>query len=328
MNCVCNFCDMSLFGSLMLCSSNIICFQKETSEMEKSEERTPPRLVEMISERYNGNPSEAFEIIMKVKEKNGGVLKGLKLRKFFHFVKSIITDKNSKTQQEIKARKQKWRKTCHFCYRQFFDNQARNRHLDNVHGDVSDLSIEAEIEVDAAPYNIVEEAFEIRTVVAIFIDEILSDVVKKAKLNSKQKCPECRMVFSNPISLKRHLKGHEKEVKYFQCDDFNDCEFKTLRKDNWWRHRRRIHKHLNINFDTLRDAGKSSNLCKMCGQDFKGDSDLFETHIISKACRNTQANVNDDGRHQCDLCPSSYTNKSSFFQAHRLETYATSNLQM
>ena len=49
----------------------------------------------------------------------------------------------------------------------------------------------------------------------------------------------------------------------------------------------------------------------MCGQDFKGDSDLFETRIISKACRNTQANVNDDGRHQCDLCPSSYTKKSS-----------------
>ena len=86
-------------------------------------------------------------------------------------------------------------KTCHFCYRQLFDNQARNKHLDNVHGDVSDLSIEAEIEVDAAPYNIVEEAFEIRTVVAIFIDEILSDVVKKAKLNSKQKCPECRKLF-------------------------------------------------------------------------------------------------------------------------------------
>lgn len=70
MNCVCNVCDMSLFVSLMLCSSNIYFFQTETSEMEKSEERTPPRLVEIISERYNVNLSEAFEILVKVKENN------------------------------------------------------------------------------------------------------------------------------------------------------------------------------------------------------------------------------------------------------------------
>ena len=61
---------MSLFVSLMLCSSNIYFFQTETSEMEKSEERTPPRLVEIISERYNVNLSEAFEILVKDKEKN------------------------------------------------------------------------------------------------------------------------------------------------------------------------------------------------------------------------------------------------------------------
>ena len=75
--------------------------------MEKSGRKTPPKLVEIISERYNVSLSEAFEILVKVKENNGGVLKGLKLRKFFHLVRSIITDKNLKTQQEIKARKQK-----------------------------------------------------------------------------------------------------------------------------------------------------------------------------------------------------------------------------
>ena len=50
-----------------------IFFQTDTSEMEKFEERTTPRLVEIISERYNVNLSEAFEILVKVKEKNGGV---------------------------------------------------------------------------------------------------------------------------------------------------------------------------------------------------------------------------------------------------------------
>ena len=49
-----------------------IFFQTDTSEMEKFEERTTPRLVEIISERHNVNLSEAFEILVKVRD---GLLK-------------------------------------------------------------------------------------------------------------------------------------------------------------------------------------------------------------------------------------------------------------
>ena len=51
--------------------------------------------------------------------------------------------KNLKVMQAEKDQKQKWRGTCRYCYKRFFDNQARDRHMENMH---SDSIIEEEIE--------------------------------------------------------------------------------------------------------------------------------------------------------------------------------------
>ena len=116
--------------------------------MEKSKERTPPKgfkLVEMIAERHSVSLREAFDILVQVKDKNNGALKGLKLKRFFCFVRTIIREKNFSEPQDSKAKKQKWRNTCYFCYRKFFDNQARNRQIDSVHADHLDYVIESEM---------------------------------------------------------------------------------------------------------------------------------------------------------------------------------------
>ena len=54
--------------------------------MEKSKERVPPKgfkLVEMIADRHNVSMREAFDILVKVKDKNNGALKGMILKRFF-----------------------------------------------------------------------------------------------------------------------------------------------------------------------------------------------------------------------------------------------------
>ena len=73
----------------------------------------------------------------------------------------------------------------------------------------------------------------------------------------------------------------------------------------------KIHKLSKANFDGLRDSGSNSQyICKMYKENFESDVHLFQTHIISKVCRNVMDDIKTDGRFQCDLCPSSYTNKN------------------
>ena len=180
--------------------------------------------------------------------------------------------------------------------------------MKNVH---SDTVVEAEdIEAGTVQKKVEEpsdEEGDIRETASFLLEEILDEVVKKSKLNLGEKCPECDKIFSHEISMKRHLKHHHvKDLKFFQCDE---CDFKTLRRDNLMKHRRTKHQTVTTYSDVLRD--KNSNLnytCKMCEEEFP-DSDLFETHIVMKACQNLMDHINNVGSYQCDLCPSSYTTK-------------------
>ena len=274
---------------------------------EDSSSKGLQRLINLILQRFVLSRKEAHEALVIVKEKNGGVLKGLKLKRFYKMVEKVNREKNLKELQKKKDQKQKWKETCHYCYKIFYDNQARDRHMENAH---SEPFIEEEIETGTIQRKVEERDNEVEGIMGIaslLLEEILDKVVKKSKrIKLGEKCPECDNIFSHEISMKRHLKHHAKDLKYFQCDE---CDFKTLRRDNLTKHRRNKHKAFNTNFDVLRD--KDSNLnytCRMCEEEFP-DSDLFETHIVMKACHNPTDPLNDDGRYQCELCPSSYTIK-------------------
>jgi hypothetical protein len=266
-------------------------------------------LISKIVDRHLVGRQYALEVIAKVKEANGGVLKGLKYKKFFKLVHMVIKKKKLKVQEEARAEKQKWKETCHFCFKAFSSNQAKTRHIKWAHSDATESTIDFELESEHTTMN-EEEVLDVKVVVTKLIEEIVGNVVEITRRNCTEKCPECNEKFSHQISLKRHMKQHATDLKYFQCSA-DKCEFKTLRKDNLWRHRRKVHILFNTNIDTLRDSGSNSEyICKMCKENFESDVDLYQTHILSKVCRNVMDNINTEGRFQCDLCPSSYTNKS------------------
>ena len=64
----------------------------------------------------------------------------------------------------------------------------------------------------------------------------------------------CGIDFSHDVSLKRHMKIHEETTKFFECNH-DRCKFKTLRKDNYLKHRRVVHYLWKVNFDMLQEGG-------------------------------------------------------------------------
>ena len=167
------------------------------------------RLINLILQKFVISRKEAYEALIKVKKKNGGVLKGLKFKRFLRMVGKVIREKRLKEMQEEKDHKRKWRGTCSFCYKMFFDNQDRDRHMKNAH---SDTVIEAEdMEAGTAQQKVEElsdEEGDITGTAHFLLEEILDDIVKKSNINLGDKCPEYDKIFSHKISMKRHLKHH------------------------------------------------------------------------------------------------------------------------
>ena len=79
-------------------------------ESSKKKERGLQLLISRIVERYMIDREEALEVIAKVKEANGGVLKGLKYNKFFKLFCMIIKKKNLDVQREAQAEKKNGKK--------------------------------------------------------------------------------------------------------------------------------------------------------------------------------------------------------------------------
>ena len=267
------------------------------------------KLINLILKRFVLSRKEAYEVLLKVKERNRGVLKGMKIKKFFRLVGKINFETNYEKQLKRKQLQKETKGTCSFCYKVFCDNQARDRHIEKVHSVSFEFLIDEEVEVEAVERKIKEDDEEgIINSVKSVINEVLDNVLKRSREKSIVRCPECEQTFSLIVNMKRHLKQHAKdETKHFQCDM---CDVKTNRKDNLDKHKRKVHKTFKTNFELLRNRGKDSNYtCKMCGEKFDNDPYLLETHIVRKACQKPTDPIGVDGKYHCDLCPRSYTIK-------------------
>ena len=61
--------------------------------MKDSSSKGLQRLINLILQRFVLSREEAHEALVKVKEKNGGILKGLKLKRFFKMVGKVNREK-------------------------------------------------------------------------------------------------------------------------------------------------------------------------------------------------------------------------------------------
>jgi len=230
-------------------------------------------LANLIQRKHPGyTRKEAFELIRSVRRENGGKIVGLKIKQFFKIAKDIVRRDMTKPKEKIKVEhleRLKLEATCPFCYKIFVEKFSCDRHINNMHS--------------KQPAFIVRKSFG------------------KAK-----ECASCKKTFYNDANLKRHLRLHTENPPDFPCDV---CGKKYTRKDNLFRHRERVHRMFNINFDAIMpDSEQLSFQCKMCRADFGANKVALEGHIISEVCkkRDSLFEVNAEGRIQCDLCDKTY----------------------
>ena len=268
--------------------------------MDKVLAKTPPKqlpkLIDMIIKRFPVlDRNQAWKLIVKVRKINGGVLRGLRMVNFFKIVASIVNEEKLIEKTKV-TEKDKMKKTCPLCYKKFCDNQARDRHLKKMHSEPTGTLVEEEIKLDQWTNT-----------------EVVDDMDNIEQVDKKRiECDQCDKSFVHRTSLIRHIKSHDQDTQSFACEE---CKFETNRLDSLARHRRLIHYTFCINLDALRESGNDTFDCKMCGRNF-GSEDLFETHIVSKACQtgNNSLNINDEGRYQCDLCERSYVHQSDLLK--------------
>jgi hypothetical protein len=84
------------------------------------------KLIQVVQKRYPSlTVKESIKAIFMIKEKNGGVLKGLKFIKFHKLLKMVVREKVQVDKQNYKE----GRKLCPVCFRQFSKRQAVERHM-------------------------------------------------------------------------------------------------------------------------------------------------------------------------------------------------------
>jgi len=256
----------------------------------------PGKLCMLIMRKYKCITfEEAFSVVDEVKKMNSGSTIGIEFKKVFNLVENVLREKSRKDKEKAKidnrnekenAKKERQEKrrldaTCPFCFTFFIDKFARYRHVKTFHSDTPNERI-------------------------------------KTKLNneSSEKCAECGKVYKHKISLKRHMEVHKDEADGFDCDI---CKKKFTRNDNLYKHRERVHHIWNVNLDAVRKEFKDKLICPMCSADFGTNLNKFETHLVSKACKDKEKIVEIDENHRfkCDLCDRSYADMDSLHNHQR-----------
>ena len=260
------------------------------------------KLVMMLCQRYSVSSSEAIEAISEVKRHNGGALRGMPKNVFLSNVEKIIKYKKNLNEPMPKKKQD----SCDICFLQLSSKQAVTRHMKIIHSEKNKAVLS---ENDDLNFSKIEEInnSDIREYIANLVDNIVNEVedVLKKRVNSIN-CNVCGKHFSHTVSLKRHSKIHSEIPKYFQC---SECNFKSLREDNLFKHERTVHNYVPYDIEKLK-ANTSEHLdCKMCKEKFDNYA-LLETHIISKSCQLLiPPNLTGGGRHQCNSCSSTYSTK-------------------
>ena len=106
--------------------------------MDKSTNTSPlSKLAEIVVKKFKRlNKGQAYNIIINVRQINGGVLVGLSKSKFMEKVEQVVKEREEKNRQDAKRdenNKCRLKRTCPFCYIWFIEKFSRDRHIKICH---------------------------------------------------------------------------------------------------------------------------------------------------------------------------------------------------
>ena len=254
------------------------------------------KLMGLVQRMFSGlTDKQSIDVIIRVKEMNGGKLKGISKSKLAKLVKEAVSEKILREKEcwkEEKKKTNKMNKTCPICFKILNTKQAKERHM-RVHNKKDDAQI-LDGDIGDSPEQVTETNGDAPEIVML----------------PKWKCEKCEKIFSHEVSLKRHTKYHQ-DAESVPC---SICDLTFKRRDNMYVHLSKVHNIHHINLEALRNVPKNSKSvqCKMCGEAFDSVKN-FETHIVTKVCIDKERviNVNEEERYTCDLCDATYKYKKS-----------------
>ena len=133
-------------------------------------------------------------------------------------------------------------------------------------------------------------------------------------LEDEKRCEICYKVYQSH-TIEFHMKNHQrKSSKTYECEQ---CDYKTMRKNNLPRHMETKHNTWNINFEVIKEHFDKMNTpyeCPKCNKICES-YDLAADHLKLKKCG--EENI-------CKDCNIKFTMKQSF-KAHRKRKHPDSD---
>ena len=202
--------------------------------------------------------------------------------------------------------------TCEFCVSNFFDKQAKDRHVENCHQPkeshiCTTCNMSFKSKIGLKTHLKVKHSYPENHKCKICFEKFTNEANMKRHVKSMHDkeyiCLICYEAFSNERKLEKHkaIYGHLKErVKAKDEFECSKCDFKTSRKDSLLRHKRLKHQAYRKDFtaieETLRENSKWT--CSKCNKTFSKVEEI-ESHVIN--CQ----------EFKCYVCDKEFTMKSS-----------------
>ena len=184
---------------------------------------------------------------------------------------------------------------CSYCLRTFHNMKDRNNHTRMIHKNISEEKFVCEL---CGKSYMSKTALKYHT-----------DIVHAMSIQT-EKCPICKLAFGHKISLKRHMKIHQKTLDLHKC---SLCDKEFCRKDKLTKHTKTVHRKVNVAIEMVKmfeNSSDKSYKCKICEKLFYGDTakDELKEHLVENKCK----------QFKCSECDKQFSRKDNLEQHKRI----------